>query len=1340
LVVLLVLVGAVIIAGRVYLSSSRFQQQVVSRLQETYGGPVAVQSADIGMLGNTELHGLRLYEPGKEGEDPWATFQTVTMDVSALDLLRGEMPRHMTINDPSVELRFDRDGHLLTQLPQQATGAKLASLPTIHIDGGQVIVRQVGRPEMMVKGITARAEPESGRLSLSGTVKDDYWGDWSLRDAEVDPATGVVKATLSADHAEVTQDKLLRLPIVPAAVWREVEAQGTTPVTFTFRHDPTAKPGEQNHYRVELDPESANITLPTLALSTQQVRGHINVEDSLVTLDKVSGRALGGGLSANGTLDFRGKDDVFDLFVKATGLDVPKVPEAWEFPEALRKFGGSLTGQAQVKVRIADGKVTTAGSTGQGKITGMQVAGGTGEIDLRLEASPRGFRFSPPADQRRPASTGRHPAIVDRLLLTTLLLQAPAKQEPTSPVGVGGAVERGLNATGGAIIDAGTRALRLLPRGDITKPAPANTPPTYLDINLNLKYVDLARFVKELQLKVPFDVAGRLNLKVQASLPVDRPRDLKAYKVTGTATLPTFTLSGLDMKDVTARVRYDDGVLRLDDFRGQLAGSPPGAGTFTGTARLGIEPPGDLTANVKLADIGLTPLLRAGGVKVDVAGTVSGSAELRAPSDRLRDLSAWHVTGSLNSKRIDAYGWSLTNVGAALRADKGLLTVRDVTGKLEGAPVTGSGEAKLTEPYTYSAKVELANGDLVSLQRLAPEFRPSLAVAGRFGITAEINGTLSPLTTNFLGTGTGDDVKIENVRIDSLRFHWARPDEVLKLTNIKAKLYGGEATGTADVPLDARHDGKLDLRFEDVDVGGLAKDVPAVPLRVEGKASGSVKGTLAMTREGRSFDGNVDLSSPRLLVQNLPTEKLTGALRYQRGVGEYHLKGGLLGGTFELDGRIPPRPATAPPPKPESPPDSQLRIRGAQLGRLGRSLYGAPGQLDDLHGRVDLDVDFRLEGPSFTPVGSGGFSISRLRWGDRDIAGSIRGDVVLAEGQLRLRNLSGSVGGGTLRGQVALGLRDPSRSFFNIALDSADAARVLAPWPALAANVSGSIDGRLRGTLGRVWNGGGHVVLTRGRVFGLEVAELRMPVRFEVAPTRGRAEVGIEDIAATVGRGRINGRATLGFGIGTHMDGNLRFSGVDLQALRLTQSNQLVGGQVSGRMTFSGNDVRSLDDVTATVEASLSQTQAFQLPVLSQTAPFLGPGRSSTTFQSGDLRGRLAGGVFRVQRLSLSGNTTSVFAEGTVTTSGRLNLSMTATTRLLGPGTGLLQALGLRLPLIGPVPLALLVEATGYLSSASIHLVVTGTVRSPSVRVEPLSLLTDEAARFFLLPVGRPQP
>ena len=101
--------------------------------------------------------------------------------------------------------------------------------------------------------------------------------------------------------------------------------------------------------------------------------------------------------------------------------------------------------------------------------------------------------------------------------------------------------------------------------------------------------------------------------------------------------------------------------------------------------------------------------------------------------------------------------------------------------------------------------------------------------------------------------------------------------------------------------------------------GDLVRDVPAVPLRLEGKVGGTIKGTMpAATGGERSFDADVDLSAPKLRVQGLPTEKLTGTVNYRKGVGEYHLKGGLLGGTFELDGRIPPRPAAegAPPAKP----------------------------------------------------------------------------------------------------------------------------------------------------------------------------------------------------------------------------------------------------------------------------------------------------------------------------------------------------------------------------------------------------------------------------------------
>jgi translocation and assembly module TamB len=1344
LVVLVILAGGLFLAGHFYLTSDGARRRVVSRLEEAYGGPVEVEQAELGVLGGSTLRGLRLYEPGRPGEAPWATLGTVTADVSALDLLRGVKPKDITLTDPAVTLRLDRKGRLLTHLPQ--TGQGETTWPAIHVEGGQVTVRQEGRPEMVVRGIKADLRGQGQELSLSGGVKDDYWGEWSIVTGSVDPAAGAVAVNLSTNRADVTQDKLVRLPFVPAAVWNEVKAQGTTMVDFTFRHDPHAAEGGQDHYRVDLDPDDAIITLPTLALHTEKVRGRISVENGVVKLDKVTGRALGGGLYAHGTLDFRGRDSVFDLFVKATGLDVRKLPEPWDFPDALRKFGGVLNGQAQLKVRISDGKATTEGSTGEGKVTAMQVAGGSGEMSLRLEPTPRGLRFIPPAGPRKPGPTGRlhlqSPQRKRGAMLTLAYaagsdpVPAPAEPEPSVTRGVTAALEGGIHAVGRAVIDAGTKAVGLLPKGDITKPAPATTPPTYLDITLNLKDVDLARLVKDVGVKVPFDVSGRLSMKVRASLPVDRPRDLKAYKVSGTATLPTFNLSGVDMKDVSARVHYDDGVLRLEDVRGQFVGRP--AGSFAGSARLGVVPEGDLTADLTLIDIPLTQLVRAAGIREEVTGSVSGSADLRVPAGRLRDLSAWQGSAKLRSERAGAFGWELTAAGATVNIAKGLLTVRDVTGKLEGAAVSGSAEAKLTAPYTYEGKLELPRGDLASLQRLTPGLRPPWTVAGRFGVTAEVNGTLRPFSAKVSGSGAGQDVKLEKVSVNSLHFKWAPAGDVLKLTDIKAGLYGGEVTGSADVPLDPKRDGKVDLRFDDVDVGGLVRDVPAVTLRLEGKAGGSVKGTLKAAPAGgeRSFDADVELSSPRLRVQNLPAEKLAGTVRYQKGAGEYHLKGGLLGGTFELDGRIPPRPA-----KPERPADSRLRLRGAQLGRLGEAL-GTRGALDDLHGRIDLDLDFRLDALNFLPVGSGEVHLRRLRWGDREIAEAVRGDVVLSAGEIRVRNLSGELGGGTLRGYVALRLREPNRSHFSLAIDGADAARALAPWPALAANVTGTVDARLHGTLGRRWSGGGSVVLSRGKVVGVEVSELRLPLRFDFVPARGRAQIEVEDTSATVARGRVSGRASLGFGVGTHLQGHLRFSGVDLRtALRpLAESATLGGGKASGRVEFSGHDVRSLDDVTATVEASFAQAQAFQLPILSQVAPFIVPGRSSTTFQSGVLRGRLSNGIFRVQRLSLSGDLVRLFAEGNVTTGGRLNLEVTATTQIVGAGAGLLRALGLRVPLAGPVPLSLLLEATGYLSSTSVHLIVSGTVRHPTTRVEPLSLLTDEAARFFLLRAAGPAP
>jgi hypothetical protein len=197
------------------------------------------------------------------------------------------------------------------------------------------------------------------------------------------------------------------------------------------------------------------------------------------------------------------------------------------------------------------------------------------------------------------------------------------------------------------------------------------------------------------------------------------------------------------------------------------------------------------------------------------------------------------------------------------------------------------------------------------------------------------------------------------------------------------------------------------------------------------------------------------------------------------------------------------------------------------------------------------------------------------------------------------------------------------------------------------------------------------------------------------------------------------------------VSGSVRFARVELRGLVRSIDETLPGGagRITGRLTFAGQDVRSVDDLTARLDATLNETQALQFPVFRQLSPYLliPP---STSVQTGDVRAVLGRGVWRVQRLTLQSDFLRLFAQGTVTLRGTLDLEVLARTGQVGVPPGVLRLLGVAA--VGAPPAEAIVRATQWLSFRSIHLRVTGTLRSPTVRVEVLRLLTEEAVRFFL--------
>ena len=298
--------------------------------------------------------------------------------------------------------------------------------------------------------------------------------------------------------------------------------------------------------------------------------------------------------------------------------------------------------------------------------------------------------------------------------------------------------------------------------------------------------------------------------------------------------------------------------------------------------------------------------------------------------------------------------------------DAGTARASAVKATLENAKLTGSAELALASPWNYSGVLTLSGADLKVVQGLNPDFRPPFPVEGAADVTADLKGTLRPLTVAASGSAKALDLTLDRFKVDSLSFKWDLDGDRLKLTDAKTSLYQGDVTGSATLPLRTATAGAVDLRLAGVDVQALAKSLPAVPVQISGKASGTVTATLppAGPDGERAATAKIDLTAKKLSVQNIPADNLHADVDYKAGTATYHLEGESLGGRFKLDGKYPSS-ETAPAPGPAAPAkepsaaatSGRFQFTGIRLSRLGEALGLGTG-LGQLHGRADIDLPF----------------------------------------------------------------------------------------------------------------------------------------------------------------------------------------------------------------------------------------------------------------------------------------------------------------------------------------------------------------------------------------------
>ena len=312
----------------------------------------------------------------------------------------------------------------------------------------------------------------------------------------------------------------------------------------------------------------------------------------------------------------------------------------------------------------------------------------------------------------------------------------------------------------------------------------------------------------------------------------------------------------------------------------------------------------------------------------------------------------------------------------------GVLNGADLAGQVEGVPIAGSGRLRLTAPYIYESRMEIADKGPSAVQRLARKLEVPIAVSGPFRLTAQLRGHLRPLTIHAGGTGAAPELELDSIPLQAVSFHWQTNGRRLDVTALRASLFSGECTGDAVVPLIAGMPGRAALAFRDVEAGPLVQKLAAMPVRLQGRISGTV---LVRVTPSHQISATLHLHSPRFRVQQVPADHLSGTIAYGPDGIDYRLAGIALDGRLFMEGHVPPTGAKDVPTPPHQ---GMLRLEGGRLTRLWEAL-GLTSVLGPLYGIVDLEVKYHhdLAQPHAVwhgPLRTARLALGRYRAGQRD--------------------------------------------------------------------------------------------------------------------------------------------------------------------------------------------------------------------------------------------------------------------------------------------------------------------------------------------------------------------
>ena len=1264
--------------------------------------------------------GLTLHEGARSDSPIFASADRVATDLSLASVLRGRLtPRRVTLDAPKVLLRLDKRGRFENLPALRGGGGSPARLPTIEARGAEVTFRPAGRPEMVVKGIDGRLASGAAGSTLSAGTDDPYWGKWEAS-GTIGPSFRSGSVALEGKRVAADRERLARVPFVPSEVWSHFVPNGPVGVRVQVVWEP-GKPSIDT--RTEVTLLGTRASFPSLSLDTSRATGTLIVENGVVRAEQFRGEAIGGAVTAGGTLDFAKAPPRIDLGLGLHKINVADAPKSWQLDEA--GITGLLTGKVDLHAVLDPKGVDLSGSSGEAVVEGGTIQGiPVKSLKLVMRARGDDLQFA----TKSPGSASFRGRF-GPLILVAIQAGEKEKDEPRA-----GGIQ--------------------LPRSVTTQ--------------IELDDVDMALLIAKAQtltgLPFPVPITGKLSVKAEATIPLGKLRSLKDYAFHGDLTMKGASLYKVDIGRVSARIDLADGVLELKDFRGRLVDHPNGGpdnppealpaivpaegpippGGFRGLLRAELSPPGRLSARFEGNDLPLGELAAPALPRpTPLSGLASLNINAEVDLSRASDPEAWTVAGDLRSRHITYQKAVLDGLALAFSLKQGTLDVPALSAQLDGQPLKSRLNLGLKPPRAFHGTLDVTDWDLAALLALIPGAPRPAPVTGTFSARAEASGTVNPRTILTNGQGRFKRLAAGPVTLGDVPFRWTTDRDVIVLSGIEAHPFGGTLKVEARVPVTPGQPTEGSASIAGLDTARLSAAIPGEGLKLTGKADGQVQFRLPPDRS--AVEATVRLNAPDLTVQGIPAEKVHASVRAHAKALTYEVTADSLGGKVKFKGDFPLSLHAAPAHGIATPVNGEIQAVGFTLARAWRAL-GMKGAVASLEGLGAIDANVRSL-PSGTDAGLWAHGIAEFRdlsWGIDYPLGQLRGIVVKTPASWRVEPLTGEILGGPVHGFLwgTTPARGGRKLGFDLRIDQADLRRVLALLPMLARNAEGSGTLRMAGGLDESFRATAEMDVAQARLLGLPLHQLRAPAELVLAPVTGAGVLRLRHWSARFAGGQVRGDATLRLGADRSFQSEIQLTQVDLETLARIESDtrRPASGRISGKIQLHGADPARVEGYKGRMVLDLDDASLVSLPVFRALDRFLGAAGGGL-FEDGDLVATIANKRLIIEMFTLQGRIAQLHATGTVGFDGQVNLEVLINTNQIIPQTG--QAL------VGAVPglrdaMGRSREATlqvaNFLSNRLLKVRITGTVKNPSVALDPAVAVGETAVGFFAgvlkLPLG----